>query len=139
MKYLLTFLIFVLPMASCDANKAITKDPNVNMGLENDTIRIANDDLEYEILIIDPGFNSFILTQPPRGHYGLIYLENKNRNFVLEYNNRARNPQQFDFNLYPQSIDYNYGTPYGYEVNYMLYNYFRFFMQKYNQKFPGGR
>jgi hypothetical protein len=126
-------------MVSCDANKTITKDSNVNMGVENDTIRISNDDLEYEILIIDPGFNSFILTQPPRGHYGLTYLENKNRNFVLEYNNRARNPQQFDFNLYPQSIDYNYGTHYGYEVNYMLYNYFRFFMQKYNQKFPGGR
>jgi hypothetical protein len=139
MKYLLTFLIFVLLMMSCDANKTITKDSNVNLGVENDTIRIANDDLEYEILIIDPGFNSFILTQPPRGHYGLTYLENKNRNFVLEYNNRARNPQQFDFNLYPQAIDYNYGTSYGYEVNYMLYNYFRFFMQKYNQKFPGGR
>ena len=139
MKYLLTFLIFVLLMVSCDANKTITKDSNVNMGVENDTIRIANDDLEYEILIIDPGFNSFILTQPPRGHYGLTYIENKNRNIVLEYNNRARNPQQFDFNLYPQAIDYNYGTSYGYEVNYMLYNYFRFFMQKYNQKFPGGR
>ena len=139
MKYLLTFLIFVLLMMSCDANKTITKDSNVNLGVENDTIRMANDDLEYEILIIDPGFNSFILTQPPRGHYGLTYLENKNRNFVLEYNNRARNPQQFDFNLYPQAIDYNYGTSYGYEVNYMLYNYFRFFMQKYNQKFPGGR
>lgn len=139
MRYLISFLLFALLIASCDAKKATVKDKNVNTGIENDTIRIANDDLEYEIIIIEPGFNSFLLTQPPRGHYGLTFLEGRNRMFVTEYNLRARNPQQFDYNLYPQTIDYNYRTSYGYEVNYMLYNYFKFFMQQYNQKFPGGR
>lgn len=139
MRYFITFLLFAVLIAGCDANKAAVKDPIVNTGVENDTIRIANDALEYEIIIIEPGFNSFLLTQPPRGHYGLTLLESRNRRFVLEYNLRARNPQQYDFNLYPQTIDYQYGTSYGYEVNYMLYNYFQFFMQRYNQNFPGGR
>lgn len=139
MRYIISFILFALLIASCDANKGIVNNKDVNTGIANDTIRIANDELEYEIIIIEPGFNSFILTQPPRGHYGLTFLENRNRQYVLEYNLRARNPQQYDFNLYPQSIDYDYSTSYGYEVNYMLYNYFQYFMRRYNQKFPGGR
>jgi len=139
MRYFISFLLFTILIASCDANKGIVKKGDINKGIENDTIRIANDELEYEIIIIEPGFNSFILTQPPRGYYGLSYLENRNRIFVMEYNQRVRNPQQFDYNLYPQTIDYNTGTSYGYEVNYMLFNYFQYFMRKYNQKFTGGR
>ena len=33
-------------------------------GSSNDTIRIANESLEYEILIIEPGFESWLVTQP---------------------------------------------------------------------------
>ncbi|MGO2102488.1 MAG: DUF6146 family protein, partial [Psychroflexus halocasei] len=33
-----------------------------------------------------------------------------------------------------QEIDYQPHIDYGYEVNYMLYHYFLFFEQKYNQK-----
>lgn len=139
MRYFISFLLFAVLIASCDANKGVIKDKDINTGVENDTIRIANDELEYEIIIFEPGFNAFLLTQPPRGHYSQSFLENRNRNFVIEYNIRARNPQQYDFNLYPQTIDYRYGTDYGYEVNYMLYNYFQFFIQRYNQRFPGGR
>ncbi|EDM42891.1 hypothetical protein SCB49_11362 [unidentified eubacterium SCB49] len=139
MKYVLTLFMFALLIASCDANKTISKSRDINTGIKNDTIRIANDELEYEIIIIEPGFNSFLLTQPPRGHYGITFLENKNRMFVTEYNSRVNNPQQFDYTLYPQTIDYQFETSYGYEVNYMLYNYFNFFMQRYNQKFTGSR
>lgn len=140
MRYLLSFILFAILIASCDANKAVVKkDKDVNYGVENDTIRIANDELEYEIIIFEVGFNSFLATQQPRGFYSQSFLEIRNRNFVIEYNSRARNPQQFDYSLYPQAINYDYGTDYGYEVNYMLYNYFQFFMQRYNQKFTGSR
>jgi len=139
MKFLIPFILFAFLVASCDANKKTIKNNDVNTGVENDTIRIANDELEYEIIVIDSGFNSFLLTQPPRGHYDLNFLEGRNRIYVQEYNIRARNPQQYDFNLYPQSIDYNTSTSYGYEVNYLLYNYFQFFAKKYKQRFPGLR
>lgn len=139
MKYILFFIAISLAIYSCDSTKSAMKgDTNTSMA-ENDTVRIANDSLEYEILIIEPGFNSWILTQQPRGYYGLNYLENKNQFFVSEYNIRVRNPQRYSSNLYPQEINYNYNTDYGYEVNYMLYNYFVYFQQKFNQHLPGGR
>ncbi|RFN58333.1 DUF6146 family protein [Marixanthomonas ophiurae] len=139
MKYLLFFIAISLAVYSCDSTKSTMKGDNDTSVVENDTIRIANDSLEYEILIIESGFNSWLVTQPPRQHYGLNYLENKNQFFVSEYNSRVRNPQRFNSNLYPQEINYDYNTDYGYEVNYLLYNYFVYFQQKYNQHLPGGR
>ena len=107
--------------------------------ITNDTIRIANDSLEYEILIIEPGFDSWLVTQPPKGYYGLTFLESKNRSFVLDYNERVRNPQRYSSIIYPEEINYDQGTEYGLEVNYMLYNYFLYFQQKYKQRFTGAR
>ena len=139
MKYLLFFLGISLAIYSCDASKSAMKGDSDSVVVKNDTVRIANDSLEYEILIIEPGFNSWLVSQPPRGFYGLNYLENKNQLFVSEYNVRVRNSQRYVSNLYPQEINYDYNTEYGYEVNYLLYNYFVYFQQKYNQQLPGGR
>lgn len=106
---------------------------------KNDTIRIANDSLEYEIMIIEPGFDSWLVSQPPRGFYGQSILETKNRLFVSEYNSRVMNPTRYSHNLYSEQINYDPNVDYGYEVNYLLYNYFVYFQDKYNQKFIGGR
>ena len=139
MKYFIFFIAISLTIYSCDSTKSTMKGETNTSMTENDTVRIANDSLEYEIIIIEPGFNSWLITQKPRGYYGLNYLENKNQFFVSEYNARVRNPQRYSSNLYPQEINYSYNTDYGYEVNYLLYNYFVYFQQKYNQKLPGGR
>ncbi|NBC58259.1 MAG: hypothetical protein GVY05_08260, partial [Bacteroidetes bacterium] len=45
---------------------------------EYDTIEIANDSLEYKIIIFEIGFNSWLATQRPRGYYSQNYLENRN-------------------------------------------------------------
>lgn len=105
----------------------------------NDTIRIANDSLEYEIIIVEPGFQSWVISQPPRGFYGQAKLEGKNRQFVSDYNNRVLQANQYSRNLYTDLINYDPTVDYGYEVNYLLYNYFIYFQEKYNQKFIGGR
>ncbi|MFT5238770.1 MAG: hypothetical protein ACI840_000791 [Ulvibacter sp.] len=138
MKYILVILVAIVGFYSCDSSKSTMKG-TANALTANDTIRIANDSLEYEILIIEPGFNTWILTQPPKGYYGIPFLESRNRNFVYEYNNRVFNPQRYSAILYPQQINYEMGTHYGLEVNYMLYNYFLYFQQKYKQKFISGR
>lgn len=102
----------------------------------NDTVRIANDSLEYEIIIIEPGFNLFINSiARPRGYHSQSYFENKNRFLVQEYNARVGNPMRYNPNLYVQQINYEPNTDYGYEVNYLLYNYFVFFSSEYNQRF----
>ena len=99
-----------------------------------DTVRIANDSLEYEIIIIEPGFQSWLVTQPPRGYYIQKVLENRNLFSVQEYNRRVLDSRYNRTNLYEQQIDYQPGIDYGYEVNYLLFNYFEFFEETYIQK-----
>ncbi|MUP45822.1 hypothetical protein E0K83_08690 [Gramella sp. BOM4] len=103
---------------------------------ENDTVRIANDSLEYEIIIIEPGFNLFLNSYAKqRGYYSQDYLENKNRMLVTEYNQRVMQPMTYNPNLYVNEINYDPRIDYGYEVNYLLYNYFVYFSNQYNQRF----
>lgn len=100
---------------------------------------IANDSLEYEIIIFDIGFNSFLNSvAQPVGFYSQDYLEIRNRSWVLEWNNRARNPHQFNNNIYENIIDYQSNTDYGYDVNYKLFNYFLFAQKKYKMNLGGG-
>ena len=131
MKYLIAFLIVSLGIYSCDSSKSTVMGETSTM--TSDTLRIANDDLEYEILIIEPGFESWVATQPPRGFYGIDYLETRNYQYVLAYNNRVRNTSLSRI-LYTQEIDYDPNIHYGMEVNYLLYNYFKYFEEKYKQK-----
>ncbi|TDN85866.1 hypothetical protein DET49_11628 [Salegentibacter sp. 24] len=133
MKNFIYILLLGLFIYSCGSTR------NRNLGdsqINEDTVRIANDSLEYEIIIIEPGFNLFINSiAKPEGYYSQQYLENKNRLLVSEYNQRVRQPQRYNPNLYLQQINYNPSIDYGYEVNYLLYNYFVFFSRHYNQDF----
>ena len=115
------------------ANKSKTKDEIAKV--ENDTVTIANDELEYEIIIIEPGFNSWLISRArPEGFYSQQYLENRNYQYVLEWNSRVLQPQRYNPNLYEMQIDYQPGIDYGYEVNYKLYNYFIYFQLTYKQR-----
>lgn len=103
----------------------------------NDTIRIANDSLEYEVIIIDPGFNTWLASRArPRGYYGQSYLENKNRFWVREWNSRTLDPMRWG-DMYQMRIDYDQNINYGYEVNYLLYNYLVYFQLSNNQRLGG--
>ncbi len=105
---------------------------NAQVERAKDTIRIANEEIEYEIIIIDVGFNSWVLTNAkPRNFYSQQYLETKNRIFVLSWNQRVLS--FYNTKLYDFQIDYDSRIDYGYEVNYLLYHYFLFFQQKYGQ------
>lgn len=138
MKYVIILFVVIFTFASCGSGKNTRESEQVTI-IEGDTVHIKNDSLEYEIIIIEPGFNNWLVTQQPRGFYGQTFLEAKNRMFVAEYNRRVQNFLQFDPNIYQQEINYNFGIDYGYEVNYMLYNYFIYFQKKYRQRFPGAR
>lgn len=100
---------------------------------KQDTIRIANDSLEYEIIIIEVGFDSWLVTQRPKEFYSESFLETRNRFYVQTYNQRVLNPQRYDPDLYFQQINYEPNIHYGLDVNYMLYMYFEYFQKKYRQ------
>ena len=135
MKNILYITVLILLLISCGSQQpnysGSTDDAKT---VQNDTIRIANDSLEYEIIIFEVGFNAWLVTQPPRGFYSQSTLELRNNFMVTQYNLRVQNPMKYDPDLYLFRIDYERNIDYGYEVNYLLYNYFLFFQQRYNQK-----
>jgi len=107
--------------------KAMTKKTDDSTKV-SDTIRIASDKLEYDIVIM------LISTARPRSYYSQQFLESRNRIFVMEWNQRVLQPSRFNSSLYEQQIDYRANVDYGYEVNYQLYYYFVYFQRTYNQK-----
>ncbi len=100
-----------------------------------DTVKIQNAETQYEIIIIEPGFYTWLVSiARPEGYYSQHFLENRNNLYVIEYNQRVLQPLQFDPDLYVLQIDYDPKIDYGYEVNYKLYNYFIYIQRKYNQR-----
>lgn len=128
-------VLFLILVFSCNAtSKATDGAIAVDESVEMDTIRIANEELEYEIIILEIGFNSWLVTQRPITYYPENTLAIKNRWNVQEYNRRVNQPFEYDTNLYVNLINYDFHVDYGKEVNYLLYMYFEFFQEKYNQK-----
>jgi hypothetical protein len=100
-----------------------------------DTVEISNPESNYRIIIIEPGFNFWLQSVArPEGYYSQTFLENRNRVYVSEWNNRVINGMQYDPQLYQLQINFDSFVDYGYEVNYKLYNYFIYFQRKYNQR-----
>ncbi len=139
MKNSFYIIIFVFCcILGCSSSKSSLKNADKSSASKNDTVRIANDELKYEVIIIDPGFNTWLKTRAyPRGYHYQSYLEGKNRVYVSEWNNRALQSKSSKVNLYDMTINYDYNIDYGYEVNYLLYNYMIYFQNTYQQKLNG--
>ena len=135
MKKLLFIGLVLAFLIGCSSSKntATKNEPKTS-----DTLRIANADLEYEVIIIEPGFNSWLMsTARPRGYYSESYMESRNQIYVTEWNSRVMQPNRYNPNLYEMQINYDRGTHYGYEVNYLIYNYFIYFQLHYKQQLSG--
>ncbi len=133
MKTIFYYAAVGLFIAACSSTtKTATKDGNI----KQEVVRIANDSLEYEIIIFDIGFESYLNTiAKPMNFYSQEYYENKNRFYVSEWNIRVLNPLKYRRDIYENQIDYDFNVDYGLEVNYKLYNYFKFVEHKYKQRF----
>lgn len=142
--YIVILLVVFFAIFSCKTQnstataEANTKpDTSTGSAVTNDTVRIANDELEYEVIIIDPGFPKWLATRArPRSYYSQEHLETKNRFWVTEWNIRAMQPQRYG-DLYLMQIDYQNNINYGYEVNYLLYNYLVYFQITNKQRLGG--
>ena len=137
MKKLIPFIILAILIASCKSyNTNQTIDNSNNSALvDNDTVSISSDETDYEIIIIEPGFNAWLAsTARPEGYYSQQWLESRNTLLVQAWNQRNLQPHTYNPDLYQLRIDYDVNTDYGYEVNYKLYNYFVYFQLKYKQQ-----
>ena len=135
--YIMILMLAFATVTGCSPrNKTVSKS-DIIAGVDNGTVRIANDSLEYEVIIIDPGFSTWLASRArARGYYGQPYLENKNKLWVMEWNTRTMDPIRWK-GLYQMPIDYNANINYGYEVNYLLFNYLVYFQITNNQQLGG--
>lgn len=101
---------------------------------QGDTLRFeqaedVSDSVEYELIVMDPGYESFLLTQPHMEYHSQHYYEMWNSRYVMEWNYRHGQPLAYG-DIYETYIDYRDDIDYGLELNYRLYYYFRFFEQE---------
>ena len=134
LKQFCTLLIVGLLVSACGAYSIENKKSK-----KEAPVRIANDSLAYEIIIIDPGFTAYLnAIALPEGYYNQRYLEARNRVWVSTWNQRVQNPREFRQDIYENIIAYRPTVNYGYEVNYKLFNYFLFAQRKYKMTLGGG-
>lgn len=94
-------------------------------------LKLVSDSTEYDLLIFDPGFETFLAKVPhDKEFYGNNYLKNWNLQYVAEWNLRALNPARYG-SFYENQIDYQANIDYGLDLNYKLYEYFQYIEEKY--------
>lgn len=124
-------LLYLILLIFMSCASTVTNNKTVN---DTDKIVIENKELEYEVIIIEPGFSSWLVTQKPKSYYSQSILEIKNQFFVVSWNQRVLQPFNYSSDLYEMRINYDFNVDYGIEVNYKLFMYFTYFQQKYKQK-----
>ena len=81
MKKIIPFIIVLVIIASCKSynnNQTINNTPE-NSLVQSDTVFISSAETDYEIIIIDPGFNTWLVSRAfPRGYHSQSFMENKN-------------------------------------------------------------
>jgi hypothetical protein len=117
-KVLFTMVIVLLCTLSLNAQKGKEK-----LKVVADTVAV--DSTEYELVVFDPGFETWLLMKPKNMHSDSYYRA-KNLLYVTEWNSRYMN-QLNNSALYDSYIDYRADIDYGYDFDYRLYYYFVYF------------
>lgn len=129
--------ICLILLASCNASIKNVKTDSIAVNAK-DTVTAVNDSLEYEVIIIDAGFNTWLTSSAkPRQYYTQNYMEMRNKFWIQEWNNRVLMRSNNNAQLYEMPIEYRSNIDYGYEVNYLLFNYLNYFQIR-NQQQLGG-
>jgi hypothetical protein len=133
MKKFLFLIVVFLTAVQTDGFSQKQRDRNK---VKADTV--SADSVEYKIIILDPGFDTWLVTQPSMNFYSKEYYEFKNRRYVTEWNQRYLH--QRDTADYDSYIDYDFTKDYGLELNYKLYYYFKYFEETNGVSlYPGDR
>jgi len=132
----LSLVVSVSFMKAQEATADLTeKEKEIFESAEETTDDVETEGDEYDIVIMDVGFNRWIKhIAQPKGYYSQQFMEKRNYIYVLEWNRRVLEPQRFDPRLYELMINYESDIDYGYDVNYQLYNYFIYFQRRYKQR-----
>lgn len=128
MKYFTVILFIAIYVGSCSSSKqaSTAKSPKPELTVMN------SDSTEYELIVFDPKFDSFLALQAlPKNYYTNNYYQNWNLRYCVEWNIRHSNPLRYG-DFYETQIDYQHSIDYGIDFNYKLYQYFQFIEKEYN-------
>lgn len=120
----LSFIIIALLMLSM--TDVCGQSRNKAAKVKADTLVVAEDSLEYELIVIDPGFEVWLINKPSIWYHTNDYYRSRNNLYVSEWNHRYMNPLYYG-DIYESYIDYSQDIDYGVELNYKLYYYFKYF------------
>lgn len=131
MKTIFFFILISAFAFSCTRQAApvATKTQDENLVIKN-----ADDDEEYELIIIDPQFRSWFSTHAkPIQFYSKSYYENQNRRYVISWNQLYQTTG--GIGPFGNYIDYQFSEDYGMELNYELFWYFRYVEDLYGKRY----
>jgi hypothetical protein len=136
MKGIFWFIIAAILSFGCSTSSKMLGVSDKNL------IDISRDKDEYEIIVMDPGFDTwFATTWSPAKDRSVEYYSLWNQRYVSEWNYKVTNPHTTE--LFNNMIQYDPAADYGIEVERVLYYYFRWVDTKLgipilNSRPPGG-
>lgn len=117
-------LLVVFVVASCSTTKrSATQKQKIEMISDKDST-------EYTLIVLDGGYEFYLASMPQAEFHSQQYYESWNRQYVLEWNMRHRDPFRYG-GFYQTKIYYDPMKDYGLELNYRLYYYFQFIKDRY--------
>jgi len=118
------FLLMAGVLAACQSTQQMNAPEEA--GIEISSATAEEDSVEYELLVFDPGFDTFLATQPyPKWYYTNDYYRNWNIRYSIEWNTRHQNPLRYG-SFFETDIPYDASVDYGLDFNFQLYQYFQF-------------
>jgi len=119
MKFNIFILVILLFLAACAGNIKLSKIDIKDQETE------LKDSVEYELIIFDPGFETWFLTHSrPVWYHSLEYYENWNKQYVVAWNSKTMSPRYSKY--FESAIDYDPFIDYGLELNHKLFYYFMY-------------
>lgn len=125
MKKILILIFAVSFMISCSGPKGMVKiEPGEDEISQNGSV-ITNDSVEYELVVLDTGFDSWYLMQDSPANYRTQqFYEGWNFQYVTAWNNHVRLPGRRSF--FQTIIGYDPSVDYGFKLNHKLFYYFQY-------------
>ncbi|HHX31492.1 MAG TPA: hypothetical protein GX712_02745 [Bacteroidales bacterium] len=119
MKNILMLIVVILLIWGCSGPKGVVSlEPN-----NGDVATV--DSIEYELIVMDTGFETWYLLQDSPTHYrSQQYYEGWNRQYVSAWNAYANQPSRRSF--FQSIIGYESNVDYGFELNHKLFYYFQY-------------
>ena len=120
MKKIIFWIGILLFVASCSSQKKLAEKK------AKPVVEIAKEDsVEYRLETFDTRFETWYAMQNNRAQYRTqSFYEYWNRQYVSEWNNKARDPMRNPF--FETIIGYDPSVNYGFKLNHKLFYYFQY-------------